>query len=1093
MNSKAELQPDIIDNRKLTMSNTLNLNIPKIEFFDVSTGYFYVDGYDLIRNTLEEAVTKRSMKFRLLVGQDTIKSKTHDTFEDYRKVAESEELRSMKDILDNQDLNTHGMDVTTGLINLLRCDHVQIRHNNRRFNHSKCYILGNSGAIVGSSNFTQSGMQGNDELNVGIYQTASWEKIKEWFERMWDKAQDAKADMISVLEQSKFGIPPDPYDIYMKMLFEKHKPILLAMKDIDSSKLANLAVFQKDAVTAAAHIIASHGGVIIADSTGLGKTHIGLEIIRQKIFKEDRKILLIAPSQVLETVWKDKLTEARIVVKMVTMESLGRETFEDELHKYRKFDTIVVDESQNFRSKLAARRETLMKLMTLGKKKQAILLTATPINNSIMDLYYQLSIITKNDDGHFANIGIPDLYTHMRKAANDGIENGIEQIQHILDQVMVRRTRSFIKEMYPNETLNNKPVKFPKHSYAEIRYSVTDLFDDAYDNLLNTIEKLNMVPYGIERYNTTASREEKQKHASLARLQLILLLKRFESSSHAVKTSIDNKIRLYEYFKKILSKGLIIRTRELNKIIAKWNIKEVDSEYDEEEQDKFIVEEIKKIPTQLATNYDVETMKQKINDDLKLLTQYKNYIEKMLPFDKKFDAVSERIQKDKALENESKKVLIFTEYTTTAKHLNKKMKEKFPDKKVGLITGSVNKNDRQTLIKRFSPESNSVEDEELPSESIDILISTEVLSEGQNLQDCNYVINYDLPWNPMRIVQRMGRIDRLTSKYDTVYSRACFPDKKLDKLLRLVGRLIEKIDIVNQTIGLDTPLLGEEATPKQFNGTTANRIRIFAGMEGSAEQTIAKIERESDLMPNISPINEINRHIKESGFEQMLNVPMGRRSGKKDSENVVIMAYLQEKPDRLFHIVLFDYTTKKATVIEDNVGFTMAKCAPQTPKYLPMDDNTHAESFKQLLEIDKLARTAIVDRMNSDNELAELGRQKRRSTYNTNVSNIKEIMTRAVMDGSIPKETAKQVCSIIDISDMRAWENNISDILSDYNVHKNINNMVTELDKIAKRIGVSENSTKNEKMIKPTESDMNLVAAMFITGDNHKPKTIGET
>ena len=157
--------------------------------------------------------------------------------------------------------------------------------------------------------------------------------------------------------------------------------------------------------------------------------------------------------------------------------------------------------------------------------------------------------------------------------------------------------------------------------------------------------------------------------------------------------------------------------------------------------------------------------------------------------DKKLEAVRDMILKDRALDSESRKVLIFTEYTTTARYLLHEIKKSFPGKETELITGDTKPDVRSRYIERFAPDSNLADDQRLEGKEIDILISTEVLAEGQNLQDCNYVINYDLPWNPMRIVQRIGRIDRLTSKYDTVRSRACYPDKELDGILKLMGKL----------------------------------------------------------------------------------------------------------------------------------------------------------------------------------------------------------------------------------------------------------------------------------------------------------------
>ena len=292
----------------------------------------------------------------------------------------------MKSDLDGKEIDGASMDDVMGLIGFLKQDNVHVRRGRARFNHAKCYILGNEGAVVGSSNFTRAGLSGNDELNAGVYNTATWAKIRGWYERMWDGAEDAKHDMLQVLEQSKFGVPAEPYDIYLKILFEKYKRILTEMAKSDTTATKTLAKFQRDAVSTILQIIDERGGAMLADSTGLGKTHIGLEVMRQKMPK-GKKVLLIAPAQVRDTVWKDKLEEAQISAKTIGMEELGRKDFD--VFKFKKYDFVVIDESQNFRSSATGRRHNLMKIMSLGKRKQVLLMSATPINNSLMDLYYQ--------------------------------------------------------------------------------------------------------------------------------------------------------------------------------------------------------------------------------------------------------------------------------------------------------------------------------------------------------------------------------------------------------------------------------------------------------------------------------------------------------------------------------------------------------------------------------------------------------------------------------------------------------------------------------------------------------------------------------
>ena len=1082
---KRKAEPDVIDNREASMADVLNVNLQRIDSLDISSGYFEVGGYGLVRKALEEAVKDSSFAFRLLVGKDAIRPPRFDTFEQYREYAETErtgQTESMKSGLDGNELNKNNMDDVTSLIRLLGRENVQVRHNDLRFNHAKCYILGQEGAVVGSSNFTRSGLLGNDELNTGVYSTTTWEKVKAWYERMWNKAEDAKDDILQALEQSKFGAPPEPYDLYLKILFEKYKRILTAMAEKDTTAAKTLAKFQTDAVSTLLQIIDEYGGAVLADSTGLGKTHVGLEVIRQKMLGERKKVLLIAPAQVRDTVWAGKLETAGITVGKIGMEELGREDFD--VYRYKKYDFVVIDESQNFRSKTANRRLNLMKIMSLGRRKQALLLSATPINNSIMDLYYQISIITGGRDDYFTEIGIPDLYQYMRKAANHAIMNtGLEKIQQLLDAVMVRRTRTFIREVYPDGRINDRPITFPKREYAPIRYGITELFGNVYEDLFDTIKSLHMVPYGIEKYNTTLTPEERQKARVLAHLQVILLLKRFESSVKAVGISIDKKIALFEYFEKILAENKIVSPKQLNKIMLRWNARDMDGDDvdGEEDRDRFFMEAIKRLNVQDAGGYDVESMRKDTAFDLAHLRRYRDAVARILPFDKKMDAVSEMIRRDGALERESKKVLIFTEYTDTAAYIKEMLRKKFPDKKILLITGSVKKETRQQIMREFSPKANTEEDEDVPENEADILVSTEVLAEGQNLQDCNYVINYDLPWNPMRIVQRIGRVDRLTSTYETVRSRECFPDTKLDELLTLVGGLMDKIEDINNTVGLDTDLLGQEASPKQFNEVTHKRILAFAKGDG-VDAVAGDIERESDLMPAKSPINEISRHIRNTGIATMEEFAMGRRSGKHGEGQRVALAYVREKPQRRFYSVMYDYARREATVVNDMEVIELAMCREGTPRHLPMDGIGNRESFEELIEIDAVAREAVATQDNRDHSIAREIKSNSSKQYNEIVERLRDIIDNAVDGGRLPGTEGESVDRILDLADLRAWLGDVESLLDEYDVGKDVRILAEGLKRIGNNIGV-EDSEGGDDATEGEPGELVLVGAMFITGD----------
>ena len=1056
------IRADIVDNKNnnITMQEIIRSEIPLTKKLDISTGYFFVNGYGLLKDELTKAAKNDSFSMRLLLGREAVPP-IEDSFES--RIQNSKDTLPVKDNLDDSELTPSGRMDTASLINLLYRDNVQVRLGGSRFNHSKCYIFDNRTAFIGSSNFTQPGLVGNYELNAGLYQPGAVIQTRAWFDDMWKEATDTKNDLIAVLKRSKFGEPALPFEVYMKMLFERFKPLLDAA-DRDAKYDASLTNFQQDAVQNGLYIISEFGGVMIADATGLGKTNMGIEILRQKTLGEGKKVLLVAPSQVLHSMWEEKLKDVDINVReKLSMESLGRDEKLD-LGKYRNIDFVLIDESQNFRSKAANRRKNLMKLLSVGKRKQIVLLSATPINNSLMDLYYQLSIITGADDSYFyKTVGIPDLKRHMQSASKKDLQQGLEKVQQLLDSVMVRRTRSYIKDVYRDDQINGEELRFPKHEYSAIRYNLSDMFGNIFEKILEGIKSLTMAPYGIEQYSLTLSEEEKKKSRVRAHLQVITILKRFESSVAAVQKSLENKITLYEYIRRMLDEGKILRVRDFNKILGKWNSVDDGSEphldMDEDARVKFFMNEISKIQTESVVDYDVEGLKRDMDSDVQKIRELLEEV-KRITMDTKLDEVVKCIFRDKALETDGKKVLIFTEYTATAKYITQYIRSKFKDKTVECITGNTKTETRKRYIQCFAPESNPSENAD--QKEIDILVSTEVLAEGQNLQDCNYVINYDLPWNPMRIVQRTGRVDRLTSKHDVIHSRACYPDKELDAILQLVGTLIDKIGTVNEIVGLDTELLGEVPTPKQYNGTLSERIRLLAG-DVTTDHLIEAMERESDIMPTTSPINELSKHIKEIGIGKMKNTPIGRRSGKKGDGNRVVLAYLQEKPERRVYFVI--YKDGKAYVPDDDsYAIQDAACGMEESLYLPMDGEDGRESYELLVDIDKKAKIAIREK-NTQVWKDVKYLQKRKTNHEKNVDSITLVLMREIMNSNLPEQTGDAVMDVIKSEYIRPWEDHISDILSEYDRSKDVHVMVAELQKIGQWIDIEKKQPVKKEFV----------------------------
>ena len=1101
---RRDARPDIIDNQNHVMAEVLNLNIPDARDLDISSGFFDVGGYGVVRKALEGAVDK-GMRLRLLLGRTAI-APSELAFEEQAEIhsatsqSNGDEVSVIKSA-DAMSMTTASYDDTAGLLRTLRRDDVHVRCGGGRFNHSKCYIFGNRAVIIGSSNFTKAGLETNAELNAGLYQAAPWRESKAWFDRMWNDAKDAKGDLIAVLESSKFGLPATPYEVYMKMLFEKYRGTLAAPKTT-LHKAAPLAEFQKDAVDTAVHTLRRYGGVIIADVTGLGKTNMGIEIMRRYMYERAATPMVVAPAQVLDSMWNDKLDAADINVKKryrVSMERLGRKEFGKEIKRFKAVDLVLVDESQNFRSKDANRHKNLLKLVSNTPKK-VVLLTATPINNSLMDLYYQLRFITKDEPGYFwEDTKIHNLYKHMRDATNKDLDAGLRKIEDLLDRVMIRRTRTFIKNQYSNDTIEGKKLAFPDHEYAPIHYSIAKMFGNVFKSVEGGLERLNNVPYGLDRYDSEAQDNEKDKSRGLARLQTVVLLKRFESSIAAIRESVSAKIELYEYVLDALEAGKIPRVREFKRIMLEWRsydregdtvLDDMDADPGVDEDDRrraFFMDRLKNVDLDEGARYDIGRMLADVRADLGILRSMRKDLFAVRK-DMKIEAVEDRILLDRALESGSGKVLLFTEYAATARYVYEEFQKRFPDKTVCLLTGSTKKKDREDYIRRFAPASNPAIDEPedggapAPRNPIDMLVSTEVLAEGQNLQDCNYVISYDLPWNPMRIVQRMGRVDRLGSPHGIVHSRACFPEEELERLISLVGKITSKIDTADKVVGLGEELLGIMPSPKNFNGSTARDLRALVGGGSDAQGAISRLEDQAIMVPRLSPRSEIALYVSNEGMKKMREVPLGRRSGKKAGEQKAVLAYVDENNPDWFRFVIYDYKSGKATVPwDDSEAIDLVRCAEGEETHLPMDagDPEHRRSFAELVRIHSVAVRALSDSDDEVQRLAAEARADHRRKHDALVKKIHAQLLSAAANEAITYDNAQKTLDILKAT--RAWDDELDRIWADYKLTKDAASLCRMVKELGDDAGVSlvaDGGKRERAEIRPR-----LVGALFVAGD----------
>ena len=538
--------------------------------------------------------------------------------------------------------------------------------------------------------------------------------------------------------------------------------------------------------------------MILADSVGLGKTYLALKLLDDYAYKLRQKALLICPAQLKEVLWEPELRRASIRADIESTEFVSRDSFSGRIEDYADYDLLVIDESHNFRNAKTSRWENIFKLLTTGKPKKLILLTATPVNNSIFDLYNQLRLIVRDNDIFFAGSGIRSLKGYFQKAEADK-----ENLYDVLEEIAVRRSRYFIKRNYPDAEIDGKAVQFPERELHTVRYSLEKSYKGLYKEIASTIENLYLAPYNPEAYRKgMVSPEfeglkerllkegwsEKDAHnymmklgrgTALVQILKTLYLKRLESSVEALKISLVRQRDFQKKFLELLEKNKLLDTSTYRKFFI-WN--GVD---DQENED--VEEAISQLPEADPNLYDLDTFKKYVGEDVKVLD---GVIRKLEKIEAQEDDKLKELKKLLIGELKGKKVVVFTYFKDTARYLYHQLGGRLEDGKrlpegesfirelgherISIVDSIVDPGERKDRIIRFAPEANVANERIRDSikgtdREIDLLISTDVLSEGQNLQDSDTVINYDLHWNPVRMVQRAGRIDRIGSPYDTVF------------------------------------------------------------------------------------------------------------------------------------------------------------------------------------------------------------------------------------------------------------------------------------------------------------------------------------
>ena len=881
----------LLDRFKSTLKDT--------QLFDVLVGYFRASGFYQLSDSLQP-IDKTRILVGLGVDGDSYRaineyhSQTVLDFESHNRTKKQFQDNLINEIENNEEADEQLEKGLKQFIEFLQRDcsdmeqdkdrggngkKLQLRAYPSKNIHAKVYIgrfqpddRDFGFVITGSSNFSYSGLVANREFNVELRQRGDVEFALEQFETLWKDSVEISSEFVDAIEQKTFLRKIPPYELYLKLIYE------YLQEDINPRHRINPYLpdgfmklqYQQQAVIQALKKLEEFNGVFLADVVGLGKTFIAAQLLQQV----QGRVLVICPP-VLQEYWKESLLEFNVSAHV---ESLGKlETIIQKGLNY--FDYIVVDEAHRFRNEST---QSYADLLDICRGKKVILVTATPLNNKIDDIFAQLKLFQAPRKSTIP--GIPNLekffnrlhkrFAKLRKGGSEYTqvvsEVSGEIREKILKHVMVRRTRTDVIRYFKNDT-ESQGLVFPEMQEPQkIAYQFEGRVETTFDATMALFQEFRYTRY-ISLLYYTGSRKltefEKQQQRNIGGFMKGLLVKRLESSFYAFKKSVGRFVASYEQFIEMFKNGTVY-------ISKKVNVYDLLDNDDLDKLEKYVEEE-------KAQRYDAKDFKKSFLPDL----------EHDLAILKEIDALWQDIDEDPKLEQlllelqtnktlKKKKLVLFTESKETGEHLYNKLIRELP-KQVLFYSSQggrcwLHEKPCNHRIARDLITSNYDPNNKIQTDDLRILITTDILSEGINLHRANIIINYDLPWNPTRVLQRTGRINRLGTSHSKIFIFNFFPTSQADAHLGLEKNITHKIQMFHSILGEDAKYLteGEEiGSQKLFD--TLNRKNSYTGEgeEGDSELKYLEIMRTlRDEQPDL--------------FQKIKELPKKARSGFKQEEGI---------------------------------------------------------------------------------------------------------------------------------------------------------------------------------------------------------------
>ena len=887
--------------------------------FDIATGFFEIGALLAL-----DGKWQRLEKIRVLMGSET----AHRTRQVLLKEVRNRAVEVLDQSIESDKQANPFLRGVPAILDAINSGQIECRIYDRAKFHAKAYIthaklqVVGSQALVGSSNFTRPGLTENIELNIQVQSAREVGQLQEWFEEHWNEARDVTEAVVQTIERhTRLYTPFDVYTKALQEFFRGHELTATEWDETRSKMFPRLDRYQKEAYWALMKIARQHRGAFLCDGVGLGKTFVGLMLIERLVLHEGKNVVLFAPKGAKESVWEPHLREWLPHIGSGDFSNLAIFSHTDLSRKgdfperFRRItelaDVVVIDEAHHFRNRGRRGSENgrdpsryyrMFDLLDNAvRPKTLFMLTATPINNRLSDFRHMAELFTRGNESYFAQtLGINSLRAHFiqmeqvlrQRVGREGfyLPEQISEAQEILTadaifrQLVVQRSRAYAKESQIRET--GKAAIFPERQAPQVAaYSIRktygrllDLFEKAFrrENPLFTLPMYYPLAWykGPDKEIDPWEENRQKQVVGLIRTNF---LKRFESSVVAFELSCDRLLKKLLAFLEVHSETDAEKRR-----LERWKAQNAEilglalqREFDLFGADPAGLDDEDIVPPEMLDEverldrkeYDVEEMISETFLDLDQIVQFLGEAGKFQP--RHDDKLRKLVRLLETRDLAGQKVLVFTEFADTARYLKRQVEEAGIEG-VAQVDSATTEN-RADVIRHFSPYYNgttSAAFAEAGGKEIRVLISTDVLSEGLNLQDACRMINYDIHWNPVRLMQRIGRVDRrlnpeiekrlVADHPNTATSRGkvrfwnFLPPEELNAILSLYTRVTEKTLLISKTLGIEGKKL---LTPED----DYDALREFNHAYEGARTTVEEMHLEYQALLQEAP--ELEKHL----------------------------------------------------------------------------------------------------------------------------------------------------------------------------------------------------------------------------------------